>query len=107
MDRIPARGRARFWHGTPVSNPYLEVGCMRARVTMVLALLAIAALAVSPAAAQSPRWLIEGRAGISAVTGGFGDSHKTGYDLGAGAGYRLPGPWGGPLNHHLFPNHPH
>ena len=72
---------------------------MRARVTMVLAFLAVAALAVSPAAAQSPRWLIEGRGGISAVTGGFGDSQKTGYDLGAGAGYRLANHWRAHLNY--------
>jgi hypothetical protein len=63
------------------------------RVTKVLAFVAIAAPALSPLAAQSPRWLIEGRGGVSAVTGGFGDTQKTGYDLGAGAGYRLAKHW--------------
>ena len=66
---------------------------MRARVTKVLAFVAIVAPALSPAAAQSPRWLIEGRGGFSAVTGGFGDTQKTGYDLGAGAGYLLAKHW--------------
>ena len=59
----------------------------------------VAALAVRPAAAQSPRWLLEARGGISAVTGGFGDSQKTGYDLGAGAGYRLANHWRAHLNY--------
>src|ERR1051325_4710538 len=88
--------RTRFQpepHSVPESDRragFLPGGwCMCARVAMVLAFLAVEVSAVSPAAAQSPQWLIEGRGGVSVATGGYGDSQKTGYDLGAGAGYLL------------------
>ncbi|HEV8356768.1 MAG TPA: outer membrane beta-barrel protein [Gemmatimonadales bacterium] len=77
---------------------------MRARVTKVLAFLAIVAPALSPAAAQSPRWLLEGRGGISVATGGYGDSQKTGFDLGAGAGYLLTKRWRAHLDYDFVRN---
>jgi hypothetical protein len=71
---------------------------------MVLAFLAVEVSAVSPAAAQSPQWLIEGRGGVSVATGGYGDSQKTGYDLGAGAGYLLSRHWWAHLDYDFIHN---
>jgi hypothetical protein len=81
---------------------------MCARVVRVFASLAMVIPAVLPASAAAqapaPRWLVEARGGLSVATGGYGDSRKTGYDLGAGAGYLLARRWRAHLDYDFVHN---